>query len=57
VEAYMWLSVAAAAGQGDALLRRYQISRDMTAEEIAAARRLAEAFSPHREAGAANRDE
>jgi hypothetical protein len=54
VEAYMWLSVAATGGQGEALLRRYPISREMSAEQIAAARRLTDAFSPRRDSNATN---
>ena len=57
VEAYMWLSVAAAAGEGEALLRRYPISREMSAEQIAAARRLATAFSPRRDNRSASQSE
>jgi hypothetical protein len=56
LEAYMWLSLAAAGGQGDALLQRYRVAHDMSQEQITTARRLTEAFSPHREGGTADSD-
>jgi hypothetical protein len=52
----MWLSLAAAGGQGDALLQRYRVAHDMSQEQITTARRLTEAFSPHREGGTADSD-
>ena len=50
----MWLSLAAAAGQRDALVPRYKLSRDMTAEQIAAGRRLASTFVPRQVSRAVN---
>jgi hypothetical protein len=43
--------------EGEALLQRYPISREMTADQISAARRLTEAFVPRRDTAAAARNE
>jgi TPR repeat protein len=46
VMAHMWLSLAAGAGNQDALQERGAVERNMTAAQIAEARKLARDWKP-----------
>ncbi|TAL00278.1 MAG: trypsin-like serine protease [Verrucomicrobia bacterium] len=53
VEGYKWLLLAAAQGNSDAVEDRDNLAKKMSGPQIAEARRLATAFVPHADAGAA----
>ena len=46
IHAYMWLSLAAARGDQDAISNRNRVARQMTPEQIAEAQKLASEWKP-----------